>query len=174
MLINLNYKRNITFNILAIFLILAVLFVYCSPAFGKERHIKLNKEGYRFLKEENYKKAVERLEEAIKEEPEFVVAYNNLGSAYYNLKKYDLAIKCFEHVISQDTNYVKAYVNLASCHFWKGNFKKAYKYYSKSKSIDEKYVNRRLDEDKMKEAKGNIEDKKKEKAIQLYLKEIKK
>ena len=54
--------------------------------------------------------------QAISFNPQFSMAYNNLGAIYLNLKDYHEAIKCFSQAISTDPNNSFAYNNLGNAY----------------------------------------------------------
>ena len=132
---------------------MCLLFVVSSPLLAAQEeeiskaHLH-NLEGYNLLKEENYQEAIACFQKAIEFDPEFATAYNNLGSAYYNLDKYDKAIEQFKKVIELEEDYTKAYFNLASAYFWEREFRKAYSYYRRAEECDKEYVEERKDIEK--------------------------
>jgi len=69
--------------------------------------------GLAALKNNNYKKAISYLEEAVKLNLNFYQAYNNLGKAYGFAGRFDDAIKTLNHSIKIKPGNDTAYVNLA-------------------------------------------------------------
>ncbi|WP_018249454.1 tetratricopeptide repeat protein [Orenia marismortui] len=154
--------------ILFLLLILFNIMVLAYDNFIEEYQLN-NLYGYKLLKDEQYEEAIEFFLKSTKLNPDYAVAYNNLGSSYYRLKKYEQAIDEFKKAIDLEKNYTKAYINLASCYFWKGKYFSAYRYYLKGKKIDEDYVEKRLD---LEEAKAKVEEKMKNNPDDKKLKEI--
>jgi hypothetical protein len=64
-----------------------------------------------------YQKAIEYYSEAIRLNPEYVVAYNNRGSAYYFLGQYERAIEDFDEAIRLNPEYVVAYINRGMAYY---------------------------------------------------------
>ena len=66
----------------------------------------------------HYGEAIAEFREALKLQPEFLKAYDNLGVCYDQLQKFDLAIKNYRQAIELDrklgTHYPWPYINLAS------------------------------------------------------------
>ena len=60
----------------------------------------------------NYKKSLESYENAITTNPEFVVAYNNLGNLNKQLGFYEKALDCFHKAIKIKPKYAMAHNNL--------------------------------------------------------------
>lgn len=60
-----------------------------------------------------FNQAAELLESTIKKHPDYVPAYNNLGTIYYAQAKFDDAIAAYRHAIAKHPNYIDAYYNLA-------------------------------------------------------------
>jgi tetratricopeptide (TPR) repeat protein len=58
------------------------------------------------------KAAIKEFEEAIRLDPDLIIAYNNLGIVYYSLEQYDDAIKAFEHAVKIDPINLEAQNNL--------------------------------------------------------------
>jgi tetratricopeptide (TPR) repeat protein len=137
------------------------------------KSIELNQKGFELLESEKIKSSITYFKKAIELNPDLVVVYNNLGSAYYRLSKYDKAIENFKKVIDKESNYAKAYFNIAASYYHKGNLLTAYKYYRKSKSIDEEYVVERLDNPETKaKIKKESEKRGDSKAFDFYLDEV--
>lgn len=55
--------------------------------------------GQNYLESDNYKEAIKYLEDAVKLAPEYDLAYNLLGTAYYKMGRYDDAVKAFITVL---------------------------------------------------------------------------
>lgn len=164
-------------NKIAVFILLiALLFVISSTEViaSNTDYILLNKLGFKLLEDNEIARAIKCFKKAIKLNDNYTVAYNNLGSAFYRINNYDKAIYYFKKVIEKEQYYVKAYTNLAGSYFQKNEYLKAYKYYHKAVNIDKKYVKKRFDnkqtEDKLK---NTVEDKKTNKALQIYRNEMK-
>lgn len=142
-----NQKQTIY---ICLFLIL-VLFTIKNPVFAEQiipEYQVENVRGFLLYLEKDYEKAIECFLRVIKLNPEYVTAFNNLGSCYYQMKDYERAIQYFQKVIELDENYTKAYLNLGACYFWQSRYLKAYNYYLKSKKIDPKYTASRIDTEK--------------------------
>lgn len=68
--------------------------------------------GCSYIDENQLEKAQIHLEKAVELDPQFINAWNNLGSVYFNLGKILLAIECFKKAISIDFHSNTAYFNL--------------------------------------------------------------
>lgn len=162
--------KYVTYFLVIIFILLVSSSVLLAQS---QKSIELNKKGFELLESKKIRSSISYFKKAIELNPDLVVVYNNLGSAYYRLSNYDKAIENFKKVIDKESNYAKAYFNIAASYYHKGNFLTAYKYYRKSKSIDEEYVVKRLDNPETK-AKIKNESKKHSdsKAFDFYLDEV--
>ena len=70
---------------------------------------------------EDYDNAIFYYNQAIKADPKFSIAYNNLGITYKNMKKYDEAIMEFTKAIDLDPDYVIALNNRGVAKLEKGD-----------------------------------------------------
>ena len=61
---------------------------------------------------ERFDEAIGEYNIAIKLEPEFAEAYNNLGYVYFKQSNYNLAIINFKKAVEQKPGYIGAYNNL--------------------------------------------------------------
>ncbi len=91
--------------------------------------------------------AIISYEEAIKLNPNFSEAYNNLGSTLKSLNKYEEAILNYKKSINLNKKNFEAYYNLASLYFILENYIEAIDYYkyiinlkTRNEEICEKYV----------------------------------
>lgn len=85
---------------------------------------------------ENYKKAIVLYEKAIKEDPEFVFAWDNMGLNYRKLNNYDKAIECYEKSLSIDPKGQMPLQNIAIAYQYKKDFPKALDAYKRLSSLD--------------------------------------
>lgn len=75
----------------------------------------------------NYLKAIEYLQKAIKEAPNFLEAYNNLGAQYQKLKEWNQAIEAYKHAIEIKGNSPLPYLNLGNIYLERGELDSALK-----------------------------------------------
>jgi len=87
-------------------------------------------------KKENYKKAVEYLEKAVKEDPEFAFAWDNLGVNYRRLNNFDKAIECYQKSLEIDPFGLMPLQNIAIAFQYKKEYSKAIEAYGRLAEID--------------------------------------
>lgn len=73
----------------------------------------------------NYANAIEHLQKAIQEAPNFYEAYNNLGAQYQKLKQYDAAIQSFQKAIALRPDSLRPHINLGMVYWSMGQLDKA-------------------------------------------------
>ncbi|NJK51374.1 tetratricopeptide repeat protein [Candidatus Gracilibacteria bacterium] len=69
------------------------------------------KKGNAKADEGDYQGAIDYYDQAISLNPEYALAYNNRGFAYWNLKEYQKAISNYNKAISLNSEYALAYNN---------------------------------------------------------------
>lgn len=87
-------------------------------------------------KKENYKGAIDYYKKAVKIDPNFAFAYDNMGICYRRLEKYDEAIEAYEKSLKIDPNGLMPLQNIAVVYSYKKEFKKAVETYEKLAKID--------------------------------------
>lgn len=87
----------------------------------------------------NPKKAVNLLDKAIKQNPNFIQAYNNRGNAYRDLKQYQKALNDYDKAISLNPKFVKAYSNRGNIYYDQKKYQMAIKDYNKTISLNSSY-----------------------------------
>ena len=84
-----------------------------------------------------YDSAINYFEEAIRLNPNFSEAYNNLGNTKKRVGKIDEAISCFEKAIKLKENNIQAYLNLANIYKENKYFKELIAIYEKILSFNQ-------------------------------------
>jgi tetratricopeptide (TPR) repeat protein len=91
------------------------------------------------LKEKNYKAATSLFKEIIKENPEFVPAYNKLGVISIFYENYHQAQKWLNKALHINKKFTPALMNLGNLMKHKENTDKAIKYYEQAININPEY-----------------------------------
>ena len=87
-------------------------------------------------KKENFEKAIEYFEKALKEDSEFAFAWDNLGVNYRRLNNYDKAIECYTKSLELDPKGLMPLQNIAIVYQYKKEYDKAIEAYSKLAELD--------------------------------------
>lgn len=85
---------------------------------------------------ENYKKAIEYFESALKIDDQFAFAWDNLGLCYRKIGNYDKAIEAYNKSIEIDPTGSMPLQNIAIVYQYKKEYKKAIESYEKLIAID--------------------------------------
>jgi tetratricopeptide (TPR) repeat protein len=101
-----------------------------------ERAMEFYSKGLKEVKKENYEKAVEYFGKAVKEDPEFAFAWDNLGVNYRRLNNFDKAIECYTKSLEIDPNGLMPLQNIAVAYQYKKEYSKAIEAYEKLAKID--------------------------------------
>ena len=64
--------------------------------------------------------------------PEFVFAYQNMGTAFANLKEYEKALECFHKVLELDANNKEVYKFMGMIYQIKGDSARAKENFEKA------------------------------------------
>ncbi len=83
-----------------------------------------------------YHEAVDAYEKALRLNPTFPIALNNLGNTLRYVGDVDRADQCFEQALQLKPDYFNAYKNRGTLHAWNGSHDLAYKYYSQALQLN--------------------------------------
>lgn len=101
-----------------------------------KKAIDFYSKGLKESKKENFGKAVEYFEKAVKEDPEFAFAWDNLGISYRRLNNFDKAIESYTKSLELDPNGLMPLQNIAIAYQYKKEYPKAIEAYEKLAKVD--------------------------------------
>jgi Tfp pilus assembly protein PilF len=84
----------------------------------------------------NSSKAIEHLQKAVKEAPDFFEAYNNLGAQYQKLNQYDAASQAYQKAISLRDETAKPHINLGMIYWAQGRLEDAVREFKQALQFD--------------------------------------
>jgi tetratricopeptide (TPR) repeat protein len=84
-----------------------------------------------FMRDKNYKMAIESLQLSLKEDPNFVLALDDIAVCYRQLNDYDNAIKYYKKSLEIFPEGDMALMNIGTAYSLKSDFKTAVGYYEK-------------------------------------------
>lgn len=84
----------------------------------------------------NFKGAIEYYKKAVKIDPNFAFAYDNMGICYRRLEEFDLAIEAYEKSLKIDPNGLMPLQNIAVAYSYKKDYKKAVETYERLAKIE--------------------------------------
>jgi tetratricopeptide (TPR) repeat protein len=88
--------------------------------------------GTAYLQIKQYDKAISNLAEAIRLNPDYAYAHNNLGNAYKKKGKHNKAMKTYKQAIKLNPNDADVHCNLGIVYDEKGNYNKAMEAYGQA------------------------------------------
>ena len=100
-----------------------------SKALAMWKHGKFNKPA----------RAVNLLDQVIKQNPKFASAYNNRGNAFRDMRQYGKAIQDYNRAISLNPKFAKAYSNRGNVYFDQKNYQRAIRDYNQSVAVNPNY-----------------------------------
>jgi tetratricopeptide (TPR) repeat protein len=80
--------------------------------------------------------AKKNYEHAVKLDPKYPEAINNLGTIYYAEKSYHRAITCYKRALRFSTTSASIYSNLGAAYFARKDYKRASEYYEQALKLD--------------------------------------
>ena len=92
-----------------------------APVSDRQQARQLNDRGMQMFKEKNYAAARDQFAQALKLQPDFALAANNLGYVYWKINDDANAVKYFEAALKIDPSRAVAYVNLGDALQRQGN-----------------------------------------------------
>lgn len=98
--------------------------------------MNLYNKGVQETEKKNYKKAISYYEKALKEDPNFVFAWDNLGLNYRLINNYDKAIECYERSLKIDPKGQMPLQNIAVAYQYKKEYQKAIDAYKRLSLLD--------------------------------------
>jgi tetratricopeptide (TPR) repeat protein len=96
--------------------------------------------GYNARKNGFNELAIEYYQKAIDLNPNYAMAYNNMGNAYYGQENYKEAIRCYQKAIDLNPNYATAYNNMGNAYDDLKNYKEAIRCYQKAIDLNPNYA----------------------------------
>ncbi len=114
---------------------LVVSCVLISGAALNKNAIAYNKEGYEFLKKENYRKAVFSFKNALALNPKYKESLIGLGKAYLELEAYEQSIDLFTAALALDKQSVASLVSLGKTLAAMGKYAEAIKYFGAAQKL---------------------------------------
>lgn len=118
---------------------------YYRAAMGKAGETALlhNKSGIAFLQLMRFDQAKREFKQAIKLDPKYAEARNNLGVVEYYDKNYGRAVKYYKQAIKLNDDSASFHSNLGSAHFARKDYDKAMAEYARALELDPDIFERR-------------------------------
>jgi tetratricopeptide (TPR) repeat protein len=101
-----------------------------------KKALEFYSQGLKASKDGDYKKAVEAFEKAVKQDPKFAFAWDNLGLNYRRLNDFDKAIESYSKSLKIDPDGMMPLQNIAVAYQYKKEYKNAIDAYEKLSKVD--------------------------------------
>lgn len=101
-----------------------------------EKAMNFKNEGNILFKNKEYKKSIQKYNEAIKLIDDNEIFYSNRAACYQSLNQLDKAIKDCNKAIKLNSSFIKAYIRLGSIYLIKGDRSKSLSNYEKVLTLD--------------------------------------
>jgi len=98
--------------------------------------LKFYNNGMAETKKGDFKKAIENYKEAVKIDPDFAFAYDNMGICYRRINEFDKAIEAYQNSLRIDPNGLMPLQNIAIAYQYKKEYDKAILSYQKLAEVD--------------------------------------
>lgn len=103
---------------------------------SNEEALALYSKGIDEAKKENCKKAISYYEQALKIDPEFAFAWDNMGICYRRMDNYDKAIEAYKKSLEIDPEGLMPLQNIAIAYQYKKEYSKAIEAYERLAAVD--------------------------------------
>ena len=110
--------------------------VHDNSVSDNPKAMELYSQGIKDMQQENYQKATIDFEAALKIDPSFAFAWDNLGLSYRHLENYDKAIQAYNSSLKIDPNGVTPLQNIAVAYEFKKQYDKSIEAYERLAKID--------------------------------------
>lgn len=101
-------------------------------------------QGQEFAKKQSWHLAIQAYQQAVRLDPKFLDAWNNLGHAYRKTKDYDKALEAYKRALELKPDYANAHEYLGRTHLAMGNKDAAMREYEVLKRLDAKMADELL------------------------------
>lgn len=121
------------------FLVLVIITLLSSVAYGEERAEDYNRKGLEHYREKKYEEAITEFKKAIEWDANYVPAHYNLGLLYSeeDVHRYPEAIEEFRKAIDLNPEDRNAYRRLALVYKLQGRYEEAIEEYERALEIEE-------------------------------------
>jgi tetratricopeptide (TPR) repeat protein len=103
---------------------------------SNEEALEMYSKGIEASKQEHFQKAITYYEQALKIDPKFAFAWDNIGICYRRLENYDKALEAYQNSLKIDPNGTMPLQNIAIVYQYKKQYDKAIAAYEKLGEID--------------------------------------
>jgi len=110
-----------------------------NPPISEAAKVKFE-EGKDRVKEQDLEQAIAYFQEAIRLQPDYVAAYNQLGNALQELGKSDEAIACYQKILEINPNVAAAHCNLGSIWQMQGKHEEAIAAYQRAIKLKPDFI----------------------------------
>ena len=128
--------------IIGAFLVAAIGLAVTVTAWGKNA-ISYNKDGWEYLKKEQYRKAIFSFKNALNGNPRYREALIGMAKAYFEVEAYDQSFDLFTSALALDAKSVEANVGLGRTLTATGNYTGAIKYFDRARRLSPQNIDAR-------------------------------
>jgi tetratricopeptide (TPR) repeat protein len=122
--------------LISVFIIYGSFSVVSSEELMEQESVEYFKEGLAAQSADKIDEAISLYSKAIYANPNYVQAYNNLGTAYAQKGDIVKAEELYNHAVTIDPYYSIALKNIAIIYAEKGDYEKFYEYWKRASGLD--------------------------------------
>lgn len=104
---------------------------------SNDKAVRFYNQGQDYALDKKYKKAIKFYEKAVKEDPQFVFAWDNLGRSYREINELDKAIAAYKKSIAVDSLNRTSLMNIAVAYNYKKEYSNSQYWYTKLIDIND-------------------------------------